>query len=75
MSDLFSPAVRSERSRGRALRKDTVALGDTWVEGTVSHHMGRCGASTVVKPGDEWKNLVWERSRGTRAWPCLCSWA
>lgn len=52
MSDLFSPAVRSERSRGRALRKDTVALGDTWVEGTVSHHMGRCGASTVVKPGD-----------------------
>jgi len=71
MSDLFSPAVRSERSRGGALRRDIVALDDTWVKGTVSHHMGRCGASTVVKPGDEWKSLSWDRSRGTRACPWL----
>lgn len=48
-----------------------MALDDTWVKGTVSHHMGRCGASTVVKPGDEWKSLSWDRSRGTRACPWL----
>lgn len=55
MSDLFSPAVRSEHSRGRVLRRDSVAFGDTWNEGYClsSYHTGTCGASTVVQPGDE----------------------
>lgn len=34
MSDLFSPAVRSEYRREGALRRQDMALGDTWMKCT-----------------------------------------